>query len=118
MAALTTRLYTWIYGNKVGEDPYGNHYYTRDHGSDKMQERWVIYKGDSEASKVPAAWHGWLHHTVNHTPTLRQAATWEKPHLPNLTGTPQAVFPKGHSKSQGERNPARGDYQPWRPEDQ
>ena len=25
--------------------------------------RYVVYKGEVEASKVPSDWHGWLHYT-------------------------------------------------------
>jgi NADH:ubiquinone oxidoreductase subunit len=28
----------------------------------------VLFKGAVEASKVPADWHGWLHHTQDDTP--------------------------------------------------
>src|SRR5277367_242457 len=84
----------------VGKDDYGNSYYqARDNRDsyDGRLRRWVIYRGYAEASKVPAEWHGWLHHTFDEPPTvepLRRKA-WELDHVPNLTGTLWAWRPKG-----------------------
>src|SRR5262249_10244133 len=67
--------------------------------------RWVIYKGLAEASLVPPSWHGWLHHIVDTPPTQENAITyrWEKPHEPNLTGTPDAYRPSGSMLAEGRR---------------
>ena len=60
-----TRLYTWRFGTRVGDDSFGNVYYqTKD-----AKRRWVIYRDLSEASLVPPEWHGWLHYTVDVPPT-------------------------------------------------
>ena len=68
-----TQLWTWLYGEAVGEDEFGNRYYrTRGGKIDPtlgFERRWVIYNGDAEASTVPPSWHGWLHHTVDVPPT-------------------------------------------------
>ncbi|MDU6836092.1 MAG: NADH-ubiquinone oxidoreductase subunit NDUFA12 family protein, partial [Bradyrhizobium sp.] len=40
---------------------------------------------------------------------------WEKPHQPNLTGTPLAYRPAGSTLASGRRPKATGDYQPWTP---
>jgi NADH:ubiquinone oxidoreductase subunit len=40
---------------------------------------------------------------------------WEKPHIPNMTGTPAAYRPPGSTLASGHRPPATGDYQPWTP---
>src|SRR5262252_5282472 len=96
-----TQLWTWLYGEFVGEDEFGNRYYrTRNGKIDPalgFDRRWVIYKGLAEASLVPPSWHGWLHHIVDTPPTLEAAKTyrWEKPHEPNLTGTPPERFDAG-----------------------
>ena len=116
MTSLTTTLYTLFRGTHAGTDSLGNRYYKRSRGQDVLEERWVIYKGDQEASKVPAAWHGWLHHTVKDVPQAREPYAWEKSHQPNLTGTSLAVYPKGHPLSHGERAQSRGDYRAWTPE--
>ena len=56
---LNTQFHTWLYGKRVGEDEFGNIYYSAKSGA----RRWVIFNGESEASRVSAQWHGWLHHT-------------------------------------------------------
>ncbi|RMF11005.1 MAG: NADH:ubiquinone oxidoreductase subunit NDUFA12 [Alphaproteobacteria bacterium] len=108
-----TRLFTWRKGKKVGEDEFGNVYY-RERGG---KRRWVIYKQESEASLVPPDWHGWLHYTVDTPPTEGNYVRreWEKPHRPNLTGTPQAYRPQGSTLASGKRPPATGDYEAWSP---
>lgn len=113
-----TRIYTWLYGKKVGTDAFGNHYYCSKRNSLYGRERrWVVYSGTAEASKVPPEWHAWLHHLAEQplTEAAAQARPWQKPHLPNLTGTPYAYFPPGHDLSGGKRAPATGDYEPWTP---
>jgi NADH:ubiquinone oxidoreductase subunit len=116
-----TQWWTWLYGEFVGEDEFGNRYYRTKGGKIDptllMQRRWVIYKGVVEASTVPPSWHGWLHHTVDVPPTEEAARTypWEKPHLSNLTGTAAAYRPSGSTLAQGRRPEATGDYKAWSP---
>jgi NADH:ubiquinone oxidoreductase subunit len=116
-----TQLWTWRYGEFVGEDESGNRYYRTKGGKiDKtlgFERRWVIYDGLAEPSRVPPDWHGWLHHTVEVPPTLEsyKAHPWEKPHVPNLTGTPNAWRPQGSTLASGRRPHATGDYKPWTP---
>ena len=64
---------------------------------DGRKRRWVIYRGYAEASKVPAEWHGWLHHTFDEPPTIEplKRRSWEKDYVPNLTGTTEAWRPTG-----------------------
>jgi NADH:ubiquinone oxidoreductase subunit len=107
-----TLLDTWFRGVKVGQDRYGNRYYTSRNG----KRRWVLYDGTVEASRVPPDWHGWLHHTFADPPTDAVAAKpWEKEHEPNLTGTEGAYYPPGSLSRGGHRAPATGDYEPWSP---
>jgi NADH:ubiquinone oxidoreductase subunit len=40
---------------------------------------------------------------------------WEKPHLPNMTGTAAAYRPSGSTLAQGRRPKATGDYKAWVP---
>ncbi|NJR13788.1 MAG: hypothetical protein HC779_05890 [Phyllobacteriaceae bacterium] len=79
--------------------------------------RWVIYNGSNDASRVPPEWHGWLHRTVVEPPTVvaPQVKPWQKPHLPNLTGSAQAYRPPGHTLKGGHRAKGTGDYEPWVP---
>jgi len=48
-ATIGTVVYSFFKGEKVGEDVQGNIYYQ----GKKGRKRWVIYKTDIEASKIP-----------------------------------------------------------------
>lgn len=117
-----TSLWTWRFGELVGQDEEGNRYYrTRGGKVDpgfQFERRWVIYNGLVEASRVPPSWHGWLHHTVDLPPDMDgyKPFGWEKPHRPNYTGTVNAWRPRGSTLSTGKRPQATGDYQAWSPE--
>ncbi len=111
-STIGTQIFTARHGEKVGEDAQGNTFYR----SRKGDRRWVIFNGEAEASRVSAEWHGWLHHTWDEPPTDRPVPhkDWEKPHLPNLTGTSAAYAPAGSLRH---AEPAdRRDYEAWRPE--
>ena len=116
MTTLGTKLFTRFKGEFVGEDRYGNKYYTeKTPGKGRRQKRWVIYKGIDDGSKVPAEWHAWLHYTVDQ-PLSEKAEDrydWQKDHLPNLTGTKHAYKPQGHDLAGGKRSKATGDYESW-----
>ena len=116
-----TQLWTWRFGELVGKDEQGNIYYrTRGRKIDPalgFERRWVVYNGLAEASRISPDWHGWIHHTVDVAPT-EEAYTpreWQKPHVPNMTGTPLAYRPSGSTLASGQRPAATGDYQPWTP---
>lgn len=109
-----TRFFTWRKGVGVGTDEYGNAYYR----SADDAKRWVVYNGTVEATRVPPGWIGWLNRTFDETPLESGYVPrdWEKPHLPNLTGTPYAYRPKGSLAVPGPRHTAQGDYEAWSPE--
>ncbi|SET15260.1 NADH:ubiquinone oxidoreductase subunit NDUFA12 [Paracoccus homiensis] len=109
---LNTQFWTWRNGVKVGEDADGNVFYQNKDG----KRRWVIYKGEAEASRVSPEWHGWLHHTWAEPPTKAPLPhkPWEEPHLANMTGTSGAYHPAG-SLYRAEPEPRR-DYDAWQPE--
>lgn len=111
-ATIATLVLTRRRGQRVGEDDQGNVYYQTADGS----RRWVIYNGEAEASRVGAEWHGWLHHTYQEPPTEAPMPRqpWEKPHLPNLTGTDLAYRPPGSIL--GARPKPPRDYEAWTPE--
>lgn len=106
-------------GTRVGEDQFGNRYYQgRPITGYKRPRRWVIYKGQPEASYVPPEWHGWLHHQTDAVPSEDSPSfrrDWQKPHKPNLTGTRSAYRPPGHILEGGQRARAAGDYEAWKP---
>ena len=116
-----TQLWTSLYGERVGEDEFGNVYYRTKGGKIDpalgFERRWVIYNGYAEATRVPPSWHGWLHHTFADPPTVApfKAKPWEVEHEPNLTGTSLAYRPEGSLWKEGKRPPATGDYEAWKP---
>ncbi|MBT8457440.1 MAG: NADH:ubiquinone oxidoreductase subunit NDUFA12 [Rhodobacteraceae bacterium] len=107
-----TQLFTWRKGRKVGEDDQGNVFYQTADGV----RRWVIFNGETEASRISPDWHGWLHHTWDKPPTEAPVKhkAWEKPHQENLTGTPLAYAPAGSIRRP--EPAARSDYEAWQPE--
>lgn len=127
--SLGTRLFTWLRGEQVGSDRFGNRYYRERKRPPAMaleanrpvsiarERRWVMYAGEAEASKVPPVWHAWLHHTIQDPPTGEAALgyEWQKEHVPNMTGTSGAYRPPGSLLAGGRRDRATGDYEPWRP---
>ena len=122
-----TRLFTWMYGELVGEDGFGNRYFHERRAPERRRRRrWVLYKGAPEASAVPAEWNAWLQHRADAPPTDEAPARpWHKPHVANLTGTADAYRPPGDlaggARGSGERasdERARGvgaPYRAWRP---
>ena len=108
---LTTRLR----GEEVGKDDRGNVYYR--HRSDPAR-RWVIYPGDNDGSRVPPGWALWLRGTIEDVPekALPPKRQFEKPALPNATGTMAAFRPDGSLSGSGVRPASTGDYQPWTPD--
>lgn len=114
-----TRFTIWKQGVFVGEDESGNRYYEQRAGVGPQGKprRWVIYRGASEPTLIPPAWHGWMHYTVDEPPTKEryEPRPWQKPHRPNMTGTPEAYRPSGSIVAAAQRPSATGDYKPWRP---
>lgn len=119
MTPIGTLISTWLRGRYVGRDEFGNRYFEqRRKDKDYLRaRRWVIYNGLPEPSKVPAHWHGWLHYTLEQPiPEASHRYGWQKPHVPNLTGTQGRYLPAGHIAKTGQRAKATADYQPWTPE--
>lgn len=119
---VNTAFYTSRHGEKVGTDEFGNVYYRSIGGKADpalgFDRRWVIYNGYSEASTVPPGWYGWLHHLTDVAPPDESYTpkSWQKPHRPNMTGTPEAWRPPGSTLRANARPPATGDYEAWSPE--
>jgi len=109
---------TLLKGRFIGQDVYGNRYYcerswwpwSRSPGS----RRWVLYKGLAEASKIPAEWHSWLHGgPATPLETASAKYPWQKPHQPNLTGTPNSYQPSVLAAPKNKEAPKY--YEPWTP---
>ena len=118
----SNRIYTSLRGHHVGTDEVGNRYYVQNKGVGPLDvpRRWVIYKNGAEASQISPDWHGWMHYTVDVPPTEDSPYhphPWQKPHVPNMTGTPEAYRPQGSILHiGGRRPPSTGDYKAWKPE--
>ncbi len=108
---LGTQIFTWRRGIRVGTDEQGNIYYQNKDAS----RRWVIYNGETEASRVSPDWHGWLHFTWKDAPTVKplKHKPWEAPHIENLTGTVAAYAPTGSIRNATPET--RRDYEAWQP---
>ncbi|HTI79567.1 MAG TPA: NADH:ubiquinone oxidoreductase subunit NDUFA12 [Acetobacteraceae bacterium] len=113
-----TRLTILLRGRLIGTDAIGNRYYLEKSKSPGRlrARRWVAYAGEKEASAVPAEWHAWLHYTTDAPIPVADRHPWQKPHLPNATGTPYGYRPSGHDYRGGRRDAADGDYEPWSPD--
>ncbi len=109
-------LKTWFYGEFVGIDSQGNKYYEAKNNSDKEGQRWVMFSRKCDASNISSAWQHWLTHSVSLSPSQksRKAYPWQKPRLPNLTGSSNAYLPPGNIKSEAGLNKINY-YQPWTP---
>ena len=102
---LGTRIHTLIYGQLVGKDKKGNKYY-----KDKNNRRWVIYKDEIEATKIPQEWYSWMHYTNNKIENSHELKKhdWQKEHTENQTGTKKAYNP---NKS---KNASKKKYSSWK----
>ncbi len=111
-----TRLYTYFHGRPVGTDEFGNRYFEEKRARTGLRSRrWVLYAQVAEASAVPPEWHAWIHYTTDAPIPLASRKPWQKPHLPNLTGTSASYRPPGHDYRGGNRAAATGDYESWTP---
>ena len=120
-STLGTSFTLWRRGARlVGKDEQGNRYFEEKepHSPGTPRRRWVVYHGVAEASRVPPDWHGWMHHTFDEPPTVAPLTrrTWEKDHLPNMTGTPLAYHPKGSLSKAGGPGNVEDDYEAWTPD--
>ena len=85
-----TMILTFFSGKLKGIDEFGNKYY-----ESKSGRRCVIYEKTVEASSIPPNWYSWIHFINNKLPVANQKKySWEKKHMPNLTGTDEAYRPK------------------------
>jgi NADH:ubiquinone oxidoreductase subunit len=104
---------------RVGEDQLGNVYWEGGRDTAGEPRRWVIYSGSNDTSRVPPEWFSWLHRQIDDVPerALPPERSWEKPPVPNLTGTALAYRPQGALEKGGARASATGDYEAWTPEE-
>jgi NADH:ubiquinone oxidoreductase subunit len=114
-----TVLKSWLRGEEVGKDEYGNRYFRRARrgGRWRQEERWVLFAREAEPTEIPPGWVGWLHKRIELPPSQQPlpAPKWEKERLPAVTGTGLAYRPPGSLQRGGQRAPATGDYEAWSP---
>ena len=105
---LGTFIYTLFTGNFIGSDQFGNKYYSNSKG-----RRWVIYKNDIEASKIPPDWHSWIHFLkINKPDAEKKKFSWQKQYEKNLTGTIRAHKPEGSLAHDSRKNMKK--YETWK----
>ena len=105
---LGTFLYTILTGKFIGKDEFGNKYYTNSKG-----KRWVIYKSNIDASKIPPEWHSWIHGLTIKTPSDKIIKfSWQKKYVENLTGTENAYKPERSLKINPKKNIKK--YETWK----
>ena len=107
---------TWLYGVFIGIDSQGNKYYTAKKNSNIEGKRWVMFSRECDASNISSAWQHWLTHSVSLSPAekSRKAYPWQKPRLPNPTGSNEAYLPTGSIKSEYNLQKT-SHYEPWVP---
>nr|WP_319487146.1 NADH:ubiquinone oxidoreductase subunit NDUFA12 [uncultured Cohaesibacter sp.] len=119
-----TWLHTKRFGEFVGKDEFGNSYYKQKVPKNasyadvrRGERRWVVYADPSEASRIPAGWHGWMHYRTDVAPSQDEAPhwPWERAHQPNMTGTARAYRPAGSLLSSQKPAESHPDYEAWTP---
>ena len=92
---LGTKLKTILFGKLVGKDSFENRYY-----ESKSGKRWIIYKDEIDASKIPNEWYSWIHFTNNKIENDHELKKydWQKPHQSNQTGTENAYHPNSNDE--------------------
>ena len=85
-----TKLQTIFSGKLQGKDSFGNKYY-----ESKSGKRWIIYKDEVNASRIPVEWYSWIHFTKNKIEDNHnlEKYSWQKPHQSNQTGTKSSYHP-------------------------
>ncbi|PPR39192.1 MAG: hypothetical protein CFH29_00400 [Alphaproteobacteria bacterium MarineAlpha7_Bin1] len=119
--SLRIRIYTFLFGNLVGYDMLGNHYYQRKSNNNRAanngrSERWVVYNGVIEASFIPPMWHSWLHHNTDDFPSDGLTKPNKKKIEAARSRVSKKYFPPGHMSLDKKRTQKKRNYQSWSPE--
>ena len=91
-----------LWGQKVGEDMFGNCYFKMKTGRNWTRgTRVVLYAAEAEASLIPPPWFGWLHYQCEEPLPMAGENGYVtcKSHQPNLTGSQVAYRPQGSHHS-------------------
>ena len=81
--------------------------------TNKKDNRWVVYKGEINASKITSDWFSWMHHTTDKIPSNKKENKffWQKPHKDNKTGSQKAYRPNKIIKQSKDFKK----YETWKP---
>ena len=101
-----TLIYTMFFGKLVGKDEFGNKYYRN-----TKDQRWVIYNGEINASKITTEWYSWIHKISKKIPVQEKKFSWQKSHKDNKTGTNESF--KANEISKDKKNFKK--YESWKP---
>ena len=117
---LANKLFSKLFGKKVGEDEFGNTFYESKKLSRYFSRymRWVIYNGIPEATKVNVDWYCWLNHQENQPPSSNTSVIyqWIKPRNLNLTGSKFRYLPPSmHLSNKKSKLQSSADYTAWKP---
>ena len=104
-----TFIYTIFFGKFIGSDEFGNKYYE----NKRNNKRWVIYKGEINASKITSEWYSWMHNISKESPLEKKTTkySWQKPHKDNKTGSIESYKPNKISKKGKDFKK----YESWKP---
>ncbi|GGJ29492.1 NADH-ubiquinone oxidoreductase subunit NDUFA12 family protein [Neoroseomonas lacus] len=114
--ALFDSLFIRLTSRRIGQDSTGNTYWMARSRRDTYGRpmRRITYAGAPDPTTVPPEWWGWLHHTTDSPMDMNAPRKpWQKPHLPNLTGSAEAWHPPGMAAPG--RPQVAGDYEAWTP---
>ena len=96
---LLVSIYLQLFGNKVGEDEYGNQFFELKR-VDYLgrRKRYCLYKGSPEASKISPEWHPFMHYQIDakDVKTTFRQYKWQKPYVPDTTLSQNKYLPKEH----------------------
>ena len=109
---ITTQILIRFIPDLISEDQYGNKYYRKK----KSDERYVIFNGKEESSKILPMSYAWLQKIII-KPVVKRNKIYEcqKKHFPDSTGTEFAVKPKGSLLDKGFRQKPVADFKLWKP---
>ena len=103
---LGTHIFTFMNGDYMGSDGWGNKYYKSKRG----ERRWVLYSNECDASLIPPTWHGWLHNIVNEIPTSADHPEYKLEEMyKNETGSHNSYHPNKI------KIPTEKEYTAWEP---
>lgn len=110
-----TLIYTYFFCKYIDIDQFGNKYYIAKSADENGKyRRYVIYKGRTEASKIPPLWNAWLRFASDEIPLNSKKYSWQKEFMPNLTGTENKYLPKGHlARKDGKVDYTKPHYKSW-----